>query len=197
MLIEFNLLDVLSAFLVLFAVIDITGATPIIFNIRKSGKTIESGKAFVYSLLLMLVFLFGGEGILHVFGVDIKSFAIGGAIILFALALEMVLDIKIFRDNSPVKSATLIPLVFPLIAGAATFTTILSLRSQMAIINIIIAILLNCICVYLVLWITDKHQNKINESVIYIIRKFFGIILLAISIKLFTSNLVAFIASIK
>ena len=193
----FNLKDALSSFIVLFAVIDVFGSTPIIISIRREGRKIASGKATVLTTIILTLFLICGEWILKLFQVDVKSFAVGGAIILFLLSLEMILDVVIFRNNGPIKSATLVPLVFPLLAGAASFTTLLSLRAEFDMVNIIAGLFLNMIWVYVVLKATEKAQKLFTESFIYIMRKFFGIILLAISIRLFTSNLIPLISSFQ
>ena len=193
----FNLLDALSSFVVLFAVIDVFGSTPIIINMRREGRKVESGKATILSGIIMIGFLICGEWLLRLFQVDVKSFAVGGAIILFLLSLEMILDIEIFKNNGPIKSATLVPLVFPLLAGAAAFTTLLSLRAEYSMINIIIGVFLNLIWIYIVLKATEKAQQIFSEAFIYIMRKFFGIILLAISIRLFTSNLIPLIQTLQ
>ncbi len=187
---SFDFQGALSSFIVLFAVIDAIGATPIIIALRKEGRKVESGKAVFISGAIMLLFLICGEWILRLFQVDVKSFAVGGAFILFLVSLEMILDVVIFRNNGPIKSATLIPLVFPLLAGAASFTTLLSLRAEFAMINILIGLFLNMVWVYIVLKATEKAQRVFSDAFIYIIRKFFGIILLAISIRLFASNFI-------
>ena len=193
----FNLQDALSSFVVLFAVIDAIGSSPIIISLRREGRKVESGKAAALTGCILLAFLICGEWILSLFQVDVKSFAVGGAIILFLLSLEMVLDVVIFRNNGPMKSATLVPLVFPLLAGAASFTTLLSLRAEYSVINILIGLLLNMIWIYVVLKVTEKAQRLFTDTFIYIIRKFFGIILLAISIRLFTSNLIPLIQAFQ
>jgi multiple antibiotic resistance protein len=136
----------------------------------------------------MFGFYYAGSLMLKLFNVDINSFAVAGSIILFLMSLEMILDIEIFKDLGPIKEATLVPLVFPLIAGAGAFTTLLSLKAQYADINIIIALVLNMIWVYIVIRLTDKIQRILGKGGIYIVRKFFGIILLAIAVKLFTAN---------
>ena len=193
----FNLQDALSSFVVLFAVIDAIGSSPIIISLRREGRKVESGKAAALTGCILLAFLICGEWILSLFQVDVKSFAVGGAIILFLLSLEMVLDVVIFRNNGPMKSATLVPLVLPLLAGAASFTTLLSLRAEYSVINILIGLLLNMIWIYVVLKATEKAQRLFTDTFIYIIRKFFGIILLAISIRLFTSNLIPLIQAFQ
>lgn len=195
---QFNLQDFLTCFFALIAVIDALGATPIIIGLRHKGREVKAGRAVTLSFLLLLVFLFGGEWFLRLFSVDIGSFAIGGAIILFLLSLEMILDINIFHNEScPTNSATLIPLVFPLLAGAATFTTLLSFRSQFATINIVAALLANMIWAYIVLKVALRMEKVFTGNWLFIVRKFFGIILLAISIRLFTSNLYPLIQNLS
>ena len=185
---QINFTEILSAFLVLLGIIDIIGAVPIIIPLRAKGREVSAIKATLISSALLLGFFYGGDWILHLFGVDIHSFAVAGAILIFFTALEMILDIEIFKNQGPTKEATLIPLVFPLLAGAGAFTTLISLKAMYADINILIALLLNMVWVYIVLLLTDKIKNLLGASGIYFIRKFFGIILLAISVKLFSDN---------
>lgn len=189
MLINFSFKEVISAFMVLFAVIDILGAIPIIVSLREKGKTIESGKAAILSFLILVAFLFLGQALLSLFNVDISSFAVAGAVVLFVLAIEMIFGVEIFKDDGPCGSATIVPLVFPLIAGAASFTTLLSLRAEYNILNIIIAVALNMVVVYFVLRYVHYIEQVLGKSGIYVMRKFFGIILLAIAVRLFTANL--------
>ena len=146
-------------------------------------------KATIISFLLLLGFFVAGDVLLKLFHVDIESFAVAGALIIFLLALEMILDIEIFKNTGPIKEATLVPLVFPLLAGAGSFTTLLSLRAEYASVNIIIALVLNMLWVYIVVRMTGKIEKILGKGGIYIIRKFFGIILLAISVRLFTVNI--------
>lgn len=186
---EFNLQELSSAFIVLFAIIDIVGSVPIIINLKQRERPLSEFKATILSFSLMLVFFFAGDLLLKLFHVDINSFALAGGIIIFAIALEMILDIEIFKNTGPIKEATLVPLVFPLLAGPGAFTTLLSLKAEFASINIIIGLILNMIWVYFVLKMTDKVQKVLGEGGIFIVRKFFGVILLAISVKLITSNI--------
>ena len=186
---EFNIQEFLSAFIVLFAIIDIIGSVPIIINHQQRDRSVNALKASVLSFVLMLVFFLAGDLLLKLFHVDINSFALAGGIIIFAIALEMILDIEIFKNNGPIKEATLVPLVFPLLAGPGAFTTLLSLKAEFASINILLGLTANMIWVYIVLKITHKIQRILGESGIFIIRKFFGVILLAISVKLITSNI--------
>ena len=185
---EFNILHIISSFMVLFAVIDITGSIPIIIDLKEKGGKIEAGKATLVAFLIMIVFLFAGTSILGLFGVDISSFAIAGAMVLFFLALEMILGISLFKDHSS-GSASIVPLAFPLIAGAGSMTTLLSLRAEYHVSNIVVALVLNMVVVYIILRLTRFFERILGQNGIMILRKMFGIILLAISVKLFMSNL--------
>jgi len=185
----FDLKEILSAFVVLFAIIDITGSIPVIVDLKQRKGNINPGKVSVVSFLTLAVFLLAGEAILNLFGVNVSSFAVAGSLVIFVLAAEMTFDVRIFKDESPAEASYIVPLVFPLIAGAGAFTTLLSLRAEYEIINILIALAMNMIFVFLVLKLTDKIERILGKGSIYILRKFFGIILLAIAVKLFTSNL--------
>lgn len=187
--IAFDLQELISAFIVLFAVIDIIGAIPIILNQKQNGRSVNATKATLISSVLLIAFFFAGDIILRLFQVDIASFAIAGAFVIFLMSLEMILDVEIFKNTGPIKEATLVPLVFPLIAGAGAFTTLLSLRAEYASINIIMALVLNMVWVFIVLKMTGRVERLLGKGGIYMIRKFFGIILLAISVRLFTANL--------
>ena len=186
---EFNFQQMISAFIVLFAVIDIIGSIPIIINLKDKGKEVNALKATVLSFLLMIGFFYAGDFLLKLFHVDIESFAVAGAFVIFLLSLEMILDIEIFKNTGPIKEATLVPLVFPLLAGAGSFTTLLSLRAEYASVNIVVALILNMLWVYFVVRMTKQVERLLGKGGIYIIRKFFGIILLAISVRLFTVNI--------
>lgn len=175
--------------MVLFAIIDILGSIPIIMNIRAKGVVIKPLNVSSVSLVILILFLFAGEGMLKLFNVDIQSFAVAGSLVIFIFSLEMILDVEIFRNAGPEGSASIVPIAFPLVAGPASFTTLLSLRAEYDILNIIIALLLNIVFVYIVLRSTTKIEKLIGQGGIYILRKFFGIILLAIAVKLFTTNL--------
>ena len=181
--------QILSAFIVLFAVIDVLGSTPIFLSLKQQGRPVNAWKATLISLALMLAFFFAGDAMLRLFNVDIESFAVAGSLIIFLMSLEMILDVEIFKNQGPIKEATLLPVVFPLLAGAGSFTTLLSLRAEYAQVNIIIGLLLNMVFVYIVLKATDRVEKVISKAAIYLLRKFFGIILLAISVRLFTANL--------
>ena len=197
MLSTFNFQQMISAFIVLFAVIDIIGAIPIIINLKEKGKDVNALKATLISLALLLGFFYAGDWMLQLFHVDIESFAIAGAVVIFLMALEMILDIEIFKNQGPIKEATLVPLVCPLLAGAGAFTTLLTLRAEYASINIIIALILNMIWVYIVVSMTGRIERFLGKGGIYIIRKFFGIILLAVSVRLFTANITSLIDALQ
>ena len=184
-----NFQEILTAFLVLFAVIDITGSIPIIMSLNDSGTRVKAGKAAGLSLVLIVGFFFAGEWMIKLFNTDIASFAIAGSLILFALAIEMTFNIEIFKNDGPPGYSTIVPVVFPLIAGAGTLTTTLSLRSECQTINIIIAVIINMAIVYLVIRKIGVVERLIGKGGIYILRKFFGVILIAMSVKLFVSNL--------
>lgn len=194
---NFNFQQILSAFIVLFAVIDIIGAIPIIINLKDKGKDVNALKATLISFLLLLGFFYAGDILLRLFHVDIESFAVAGAFVIFLLSLEMILDIEIFKNQGPIKEATLVPLVFPLLAGAGSFTTLLSLRAEYASVNIIVALVLNMLWVYFVVRMTRKVEKVLGKGGIYLIRKFFGITLLAISVKLFMSNITLLMEQIE
>ena len=191
---DFSWVQFFSAFIVLFAIIDPVGLMPVVLSLREKGKVISSSKAVFYSFTLMFLFFFVGDWILGLFGVDVNSFAVAGAVIIFLMSLEMVLDIEIFKDSSHLaNNATFVPLVFPLLAGAGSFTTLLSLKAEYASVNILAALAVNAVVVYLILSATAVIERVIGKGGIYFTRKFFGIILLAIAVKLFTSNLLHFI----
>lgn len=175
--------------MVLFAVIDITGSIPVIVGLKEKGLKVEAGKAAVFSFLIFIIFLFLGDVVLSLFGVNIESFAVAGSIIILILAAEMILDIEIFKYNGPGGSATIVPIIFPLIAGAGALTTLLSLRAEYHVSNIIAAIFLNMVIVFFALRHLDLVEKVLGKGGVYILRKFFGIILLAISVKLFTTNI--------
>lgn len=192
----FSFKEVASAFMVLFAVIDILGAIPIIINLREKNLTVHAGKAALLSFIILLAFLFVGKALLALFNVDISSFAVAGALVILVLAVEMIFGIEIFKNDGPGGSATIVPLVFPLIAGAASFTTLLSLRAEYNILNIIIALALNMLFVYVVLKKVSYVERIFGKGGIYIMRKFFGIILLAIAVRLFTANLASLMSTL-
>ena len=194
---SFNFQEMLSAFIILFAVIDVTGLTPIIIDLKQKGNSLHPMKVAVYSLLLFLAFFFMGEMILRLFHIDISSFAIAGSLILFVMAVEMIFGIEIFRNDGPEGSVVLVPLVFPLIAGAGSFTTLFSLRAMYSDINILLGLLLNIIVVYIVIKNVYILERLLGKAGVYVLRKFFGIILLAISVRMFLENLAVAMASFQ
>ena len=195
---SFQWQEFVSAFVVLFAVIDITGSIPVILTLKKRGKKINAAKAALLALIMFFIFFFVGEAFLNLFNVDISSFAVAGSFIIFIVALEMILDIEIFKDTPAApKDATFVPVVFPLIAGAGALTTLLSIRAQYNDINILLAVICNMVIVYLVLKLTKRIERMLGAGFIYMLQKFFGIILLAISVKLFTTNITFLVEHIK
>lgn len=185
---NFDLKEILTLTLVLFAVIDVIGSLPILIDLKSKIGKIESGKATIASGIIMIAFLFVGEKILGLIGIDISSFAIAGSFILFFLALEMILGIKFYKEETS-ETASIVPIAFPLIAGAGTLTTLLSIRAEFkAVENIIMAILLNLIFVFLVLKNMNRLEKILGQGGINILRKVFGVILLALAVKLFRTN---------
>ena len=184
---NFDLKEIITVGMVLFAVIDIIGSVPIIVDLKSKHGHIESEKASLVAAIIMIVFLFVGEGFLKLVGIDVHSFAVAGSFVLFFIALEMILGIRIYRDTEA-SSASIVPLAFPLIAGAGTMTTLLSLRSQYYTENILIAIILNIILVYAVLKSSSKIEKMLGKTGLGVVRKTFGVVLLAIAVKLFASN---------
>lgn len=185
---QFDFKEILTASMVLFAVIDIIGSVPIIISLRNKVGHIQSEKASIVSAIIMICFLFIGEEILNIIGIDVNSFAVAGAFIIFFLAIEMILGITLYKDEEP-ESASIVPIAFPLIAGAGTITTLLSLRSEFYVENIIVAIIINIIFVYIVLKSSRKIERVLGKNGLNVIRKIFGVILLAIAVKLFATNI--------
>ena len=180
----------ISAFVVLFAIIDIIGVLPVVLNLLQDGRTIHAGRASIISLVLFIGFMYMGNAFLQLFSLDISSFAIAGSIIIFIISMEMILDVHIFHENKySANDATFTPIVFPLIAGAGSFTTILAIRSQYADLNIIL--------VYLGLKMAPKLEKILSPGIICIFQKAFGIILMSIAVKLFTSNLTILVEGIS
>ncbi len=184
---EINFKEIVTVGMVLFAVIDIVGTIPVVVDLRAKHGHIESEKASLVAGIIMIVFLFIGEEFLNLIGIDVHSFAVAGSFVLFFLALEMILGIRLYRDEA-IGSASVVPLAFPLIAGAGTMTTLLSLKAEFQTINIIAAIILNIILVYVVLKLSAKIEKILGENGLGVIRKTFGVVLLAIAVKLFAAN---------
>lgn len=194
---SFNFHEFVSAFIIMFAVIDAIGATPIIISLRDSGKIVKPIKATLLSTILLVAFFYAGDVMLKLFHVDIASFAVAGSIVIFLMAIEMLLDVEIFKFKGPSSEATIVPLVFPLLAGAGSFTTLLSLRAEYADINILLGLLANMGFVLFVLTMTDTVQRWIGKGGVYVVRKFFGVILIAVAVRLFTDNIAELILNIS
>jgi len=184
---HFDIVEILAAFMVLFAIIDIPGSIPIILDIKAKTGDVQPAKVTIVSLIIFLAFLFIGSPMLGIFGVDVSSFAIAGSFIIFLIGMEMVLGIELFKHDS-VGGGSIVPIAFPLIAGAGSITTILSLKAEYYTINIFLALLLNMVIVYLVLRLTSVFERVLGPSGLHILKKVFGIILLSIAIKLFVTN---------
>lgn len=191
-----NLVEIFSTFIVMFAIIDITGSIPIFVSMREQGKTIRPLTATVVALALFVGFFFAGDALLRLFSIDTASFAVAGSFVLFLLALEMIMGREFIRNDSSSSGATIVPIAFPLIAGPGAITALLSLRAEYAIPNIMIGLLLNLIIDYIVLLLVDRIKNWLGNDLIFVIRKFFGVILLAIAVKLFVNNIAVVIQSI-
>ena len=193
---NFDIEQVAKAFMILFAVIDIVGSIPVIIKLKEKAGHIHSLKASIVALVIMLVFLFAGEALLGILGVNIKAFAVAGSLIIFALAIEMIFGIELFKDEEhSSKVVSIVPVAFPLIAGAGTMTTLISLRVEYEAINIAIAVVLNILVVFAVLKMTKKIEKFFGKGGIAILKKVFGIILLAIAVKLFADNVTQLLGS--
>jgi multiple antibiotic resistance protein len=180
--------EIVTASMVLFAVIDIIGSIPVILSLRQKVGHVQSEKASIVAMIIMITFLFIGEEILKLIGIDVNSFAVAGSLVIFFLAIEMILGIQLYKDENP-ETASIVPIAFPLIAGAGTLTTLLSIKAEYQTVNIIIAIVVNMIFVYLVLKSSIAIERFLGKGGIGVIRKIFGVILLAIAVKLFASNI--------
>ena len=186
---QINIVEIFSAFLVMFAIIDITGSIPIFVSMRNQGKAIKPLQATLVALLLFVAFYFVGDALLRLFSIDSSSFAVAGALVLFILALEMVLGREIIKNEPTASGASVVPVAFPLIAGPGAITALISLRAEYASVNILIGLFLNIVLDYFVIRFLDKIANKLGADVIYVLRKFFGVILLAMSVKLFAGGI--------
>jgi len=184
---HFDIIEIVAAFMVLFAIIDVPGSIPVILDIRSKTGGVEPAKVTLVALCIFLTFLFVGSPMLGIFGIDVSSFAIAGSFIIFLIGMEMVLGIELFKHD-PKSRGSIIPIAFPLIAGAGSITTILSLRAEYQTINILIALILNMIIVYFVLRLTSLFEKILGPTGLHILKKMFGIILLSIAIKLFLTN---------
>ena len=189
----FNSKEAATATFTLFAVIDVLGTIPVLISLKeKMGGTIRSMQATIASGTLMILFLFLGREFLKLLGLDVSSFAVAGSIVIFILALEMILGVEFFKPDTNPKTGSVVPIAFPLIAGSGTLTTIMSLKANFEDVNIFISILINCIVIYLVLASLKWIEKALGPSGLAVIRKFFGVILLAIAVKIFGSNIVKF-----
>ncbi len=195
---EFNLRELLSAFVVLVAITDVPGNLPIVLNLQNKGIHISARRAFLYSLVLLVFFFYAGEAFLRLFGLDISSFAIAGALIVFMISIEMILDVNFFSEGTEVSGdATFIPVVFPLFVGAGVLTALLSIRSQYADINVLLAVLLDCATIYATIRLSRFLKKHLSNASIYVMKKFFGMVLLAISVKLFITNVAVLVHQIN
>jgi len=186
-----NFTQILSAFVVLFVLIDVMGSVPIFLNFQKENKDVNPKQAAVYSFIIMTAFLFVGDLVLKLFNVDVAAFAAAGSLVIFMISIEMIFGVEIFKNDAPGGSRTLVPIVFPLIAGPGTFTVLLSMRAEYSVENIIIALFLNMIIVFIVLKYLKVVEKIIGVGGVYVLRKFFGVIVMAISVKFFTANISA------
>ena len=185
---NFDVKEIVSATMVLFAVVDIIGSVPIIINLRKKAGRIQSEKTAIVAGILLILFLFIGKQLLNLFGVTVEAFAVAGAFILFFLALEMILGITLYKGTTP-ESASIVPLAFPMVAGAGALTTVLSLRAKFYVENIIVAIIINMVIVYIVLKSSERIEKFLGKQGITVLHNLFGVILLAIAVNLFTTNI--------
>lgn len=182
-----SLIEILAAFMVLFAIIDIPGSIPIIIDLKSKSGDVKSAKVTLVSFIILLAFLLIGSPLLGIFGIDVKSFAIAGSFIIFLIAMEMILGIELFKHESA-GGGSIFPIAFPLIAGAGSITTILSLKAEYETINILIALILNMGIIYIVLRLTSFFEKILGVGGLQILKKIFGVILLSIAIKLFITN---------
>jgi len=186
---SFNFKDLVSAFIVLFAIIDVTGSLPIFVDLKNKNRTFSPVKASLFSFLIMIAFFFAGEGILRLFNVDVSSFAVAGSLVIFVIACEMTFGWELFKIDNPSGSVTIIPIIFPLLAGPGAFTALLALKAEYSSGVIITALTINMVIVYFVLQNVFRIEKIIGRGGVYVLRKLFGIILLAISVKLFAGNI--------
>lgn len=193
---QFDFIEVFSSFIVMFAIIDILGSIPIFLSLKESGKPIKAMQACLTALGLFLAFFFAGDALLKLFGIDKASFAVAGSFVLFVLAVEMILGREIIKNENLGSGASIVPVAFPLIAGPGALTALLSLRAEYAVLNIIIGLMLNLILDYFVIRLLDKVKNLLGANLIFIIRKFFGVILLAIAVNMFVNNIYVIIANV-
>lgn len=192
-----NIVEIFSAFLVMFAIIDITGSIPIFLSMKSKGSVIKPVQSTGVALLLFVAFFFVGDAVLRLFSIDTPSFAVAGAAVLFILSLEMITGREFIKNEATSSGASIVPVAFPLIAGPGAITALISLRAEYADVNILIGLLLNIVIDYLVIRYLDRLQRWLGADLIYVFRKFFGVVLLAMSVKLFIGNIMAVISSVS
>lgn len=192
-----SITNIASVFIVLFALIDVLGSIPIFLGFTSNDRTVKPLQSSLSAFVIMITFLFVGQVLLNLFNIDVGSFAVAGAIVIFIMSVEMIFGINVFKNDSPNQASTFVPIVFPLIAGPATFTALLSMRADYSVIEIVIGLFLNMVVVFIVLKNLKYMERLLGKGGIYVLRKFFGIILMAMSVKLFTSNLNILIESLK
>ena len=193
---QINLVEILSSFIVLFVIIDVTGSIPIFLSLKSSDKNIKAGQACGIALLMFVAFFYAGDRLLDLFSVDVASFAVAGSLVIFILALEMVLGFDIIKYDSQGSNVSVVPVAFPLLAGPGALTALLSLRADYSVINIMLGLILNLLLAYVVIRFVGKIEKWLGKDIIFILRKFFGVILLALAGKLFASNLTVVIAEL-
>ncbi len=196
---DFNLdfVQIFSAFIILFVLLDVSGSIPIFLSFKGEGRDVNPMQAAIYSFIIMTAFLFVGNWVLKLFHVEASSFAVAGALVIFIISIEMIFGVEVFKNDAPGGSKTLVPIVFPLIAGPGTFTVLLSMRADYDVINIIIALFLNMIIVFLVLRYLNIVEKILGIGGVYVLRKFFGVIVMAIAVGLFMSNINALLNSLN
>ncbi len=193
---QINFVEIFGAFIVMAAIIDIFGSIPIFMSMKEQNKTIKAGQACLTALALFLAFFFAGDALLKLFGIDAASFAVAGSFVLFILAVEMILGREIIKNDGGSGGASIVPIAFPLIAGPGALTALLSLRADYAVVNIMIALLLNIALDYFVIRSLDRVQKLLGPNLIFILRKFFGVILLAIAVNMFVNNISVIIQNV-
>lgn len=186
---QINLVEILSSFIVLFVIIDVTGSIPIFLNLKSGDKNIKAGQACIIALMMFIAFFYAGDWLLDLFSIDVASFAVAGSFVIFILALEMVLGFDIIKYDNQGSNVSIVPVAFPLLAGPGALTALLSLRADYSVINIMIGLILNLSLAYIVIRFVGRIEKWLGKDIIFILRKFFGVILLALAVKLFASNL--------
>lgn len=193
---QINVVEILSSFIVLFVIIDVTGSIPIFLSLKSNEKKIKAGQACMIALFMFIGFFYAGDWLLDLFSIDVASFAVAGSLVIFILALEMVLGFDIIKYDSQGSNVSVVPVAFPLLAGPGALTALLSLRADYSVINIMLGLVLNLVIAYLVIRFVGRIEKWLGKDFIFILRKFFGVILLALAVKLFASNLSIVIADL-